>query len=165
MIFAASAPAQEQDQRMMDRILNPDRERKNEMSGKSFEGREFSGKKFSTGDGYTGVKSVQSKEFNTRTFLGIKNPWFGKKVHETSAASQGMHRYLLGDRSYATREVPVRGVAGTDRQAAVNDRTSVQASRAYLARGKAQGAIDQQFPSTTGPLSIDEVRELLNRNR
>lgn len=164
MIFAASTSAQEQDQRMMDRIMNPDRERKNEMSGKSFEGRDFTGKTFSTGDGYTGVKSAQSKEFNTRKFLGIKNPWFGKKVHESGAASQRIHRYLLGDRSFPTREVPVRGVAGTDRQAAVNDRTSVQASREYLARGKAQGAIDQQFPST-GPLSIDEVRELLNRNR
>lgn len=164
MIFAASVQAQEQDQRMMDRILNPNREKANDMSGKVFEGRDFSGKTFSTGDGYTGVRSAHPKEFHTREFLGIKNPWFGKKVHETGVASQGMHRYLLGDRSYATRDVPVKGAAGMDREAALNDRTSIATSRTYLARGKAQGSIDQQYPST-GPLSIDEVRELLNRNR
>jgi hypothetical protein len=164
MIFAASVQAQEQDQRMMDRILNPNREKANDMSGKVFEGRDFSGKTFSTGDGYTGVRSAHAKEFHTREFLGIKNPWFGKKVHETGVASQGMHRYLLGDRSYATRDVPVKGAAGMDREAALNDRTSIATSRTYLARGKAQGSIDQQYPST-GPLSIDEVRELLNRNR
>lgn len=164
MIFAASVQAQEQDQRMMDRILNPNREKANDMSGKAFEGREFSGKTFSTGDGYTGVKAAPSKEFNTRKFLGIKNPWFGKKVHETGATSQGIYRYLMGDRSYATRDVPVKSAAGMDREAAVNDRTGVASSREYLARGKAQGSIDQQYPST-GPLSIDEVRDLLNRNR
>jgi hypothetical protein len=163
MIFAATAAAQDQDPRMMERILNPDRDRANPMGAKAFEGRPFAGREFQGARDYTGVKAARTKEFATREFLGIRNPWFGRKVFQTEAARE-LNRYVLADREYGTREVAVRAVPGGDREAAMNNRTEAESTRAFLGRGKSQEALGQQY-STAGALSIDEVRELLNRNR
>ena len=163
MIFAATAVAQEQDQRMMERILNPERDRANPMGGKAYEGRPFAGREFQGAREYTGTKAARTKEFGTREFLGIRNPWFGKKVYQTEAARE-LNRYVLADRDYATREVAVRAMQGGDRAAAVNNRTETDSTRTFLGRGKSQDSLGEQYPSG-GALSIDEVRELLNRNR
>lgn len=163
MIFAATAAAQQQDQQMMERIMNPERDRANPMGAKAFEGRPFSGREFAGARDYHGVKSARTKEFATREFLGIRNPWFGRKIFETEAARE-LNRYVLADRAYGTRAVPVRAVPGGDRRAAVNERAGGDATRTFLGRGKSQESLGQQYPAG-GALSIDEVRELLNRNR
>ena len=148
---------------MMDRIMNPDRDRANPMGEKAFAGKPFEGREFRGTGEYTGVKSARTKEFTTREFLGIRNPWFGKKVYATEAARE-LNRYVLADRGYASRTVETGAVRDEGRSAYVANRTEADASRAFLGRGKAQGAIDTTYPSG-GALSIDEVRELLNRNR
>ena len=100
MIFATTAVAQQQEQGMMNRILNPDRDRANPMGEKAFTGKPFEGRAFAGTGEYTGVKSARTKEFTTREFLGIRNPWFGKKVYSTEAARE-LNRYVLADRDYA----------------------------------------------------------------
>jgi hypothetical protein len=163
MIFAATAVAQQQEQRMMDRIMNPDRDRANPMGAKAFSAKPFEGKAFRGTGEYTGVKSAQTKEFTTREFLGIRNPWFGKKVFSTEAA-RDLNRYVLADRGYASRSVETRPARDEGRAAYTVNRTEADAERAFLGRGKSQDSINTSYPSG-GALSIDEVRELLNRNR
>ena len=163
MIFAATAVAQQQEQRMMDRIMNPDRDRANPMGEKAFEAKPFEGRKFSETGEYTGVKSARTKEFTTREFLGIRNPWFGKKVYATDAARE-LNRYVLADRDYASRSVETSAARDEGRSAVLRDATEADNSRAFALRGKSQGSIDASYPSG-GALTIEEVRELLNRNR
>ena len=163
MIFATTAVAQQQEQGMMNRILNPDRDRANPMGEKAFTGKPFEGRAFAGTGEYTGVKSARTKEFTTREFLGIRNPWFWKKVYSTEAARE-LHRYVLADRDYASRSVETRAAQDEGRKAATVNRTEVDGERAFLGRGKSQDSINTTYPSG-GALSIDEVRELLNRPR
>lgn len=148
---------------MLDRIMNPDRDRANPMGAKEFTSKPFEGRTFEGAGEFTGVKSARTKEFVTREFLGIRNPWFGKKVFATEGAAD-LHRYVVADREYSSRSVETRTVRDGGKAAQVDNRTEAVASRSYLGRGKAQGSIDTAYPSQ-GPMTVDEVRDLLNRPR
>ena len=165
MLFACASAvfAQQQEQQMLERIMNPDRDRANPMGEKAFTSKPFEGREFRGTGEFTGIKTARTKEFVTREFLGIRNPWFGKKVYATEGA-RDLHRYVVADREYASRPVKTRAVKDGEKAARVNNRTEADAGRAFLGRGKAQGAISAQYPSQ-GPLTVDEVRELLNRPR
>ena len=166
MILFASAPgvfAQQQEQQMLDRIMNPDRDRANPMGAKAFTSKPYEGREFRGVSEFTGVKTAPTKEYTTREFLGIRNPWFGKKVFATDAA-QEVRRYAAADREYTSRAVETRAVRDGERAADVRNKTEAEAGRSFLGRGKSQDAITAAYPSQ-GALTIDEVRELLNRPR
>jgi hypothetical protein len=160
---ASGVFAQQQEQRMLDRIMNPDRDRANPMGAKEFTSKPFEGRKFEGTGEFTGVKSARTKEFVTREFLGIRNPWLGKKVFATEGATD-LHRYVVADREYSSRSVETRADREGEKTARVDNRTDAVASRSYLGRGKSQGSINAAYPSQ-GPLTVDEVRDLLNRPR
>jgi hypothetical protein len=162
MLFAATAGAQQQDQRLMERVLNPQIERANPMATKEFSAAPFSARSFESGGPYRGVReAARPQEFGTRSFLGIRNPWFGKKVFETKAA-RDLTRYVLSDKAYASRSVEASPAPEARRALPVAAQPVYQ--RDYVVRGKAQQALSAQH-SGGAPMSLDEVRELLNRNR
>jgi hypothetical protein len=165
MLFSCASAvfAQQQEQKMLDRIMNPDRDRANPMGEKAFTSKPFEGREFRGTGEFTGIKTARTKEFVTREFLGVRNPWFGKKVYATEEAKD-LHRYVVADRDYASRAVETRAVNDSEKAARIDSRTEAEAGRAFLGRGKAQAAISAQNPSQ-GPLTVDEVRELLNRPR
>lgn len=148
---------------MMERIMNPDRDRANPMGQKAFTAKPFEGRAFAGTGQYHDIKAARTKEFTTREFLGIRNPWFGKKVYATEAARE-LNRYLLADRGYASSPVETESAPDGERAAVLRDAGKVDSNRAFAVRGKSQGSIDASYPSGAA-LSIDEVRELLNRNR
>lgn len=148
---------------MLDRIMNPDRDRANPMGAKEFASKPFEGRKFEGTGEFTGVKSARTKEFVTREFLGIRNPWFGKKVFATEGVAD-LHRYAVADRRYGTRSVETRTLREGEKTARVDNRTEAVAARSYLGRGKSQALINTAYPSQ-GPMTVDEVRDLLNRPR
>lgn len=162
MLFAPVVAGQVQEQRMMDRIMNPKADQANPMGDKAFGATAFAAKKFEGGREYRGVKAAGTKEFATRKFLGIRNPWLGKKVYETDAARE-LTRYVLSDKEFASRAVESKAAPEEGRAAAQID--GEIDTRQFLGRGKAQGALDTQYPQGGAPLSLNEVRELLNRNR
>lgn len=163
MLFATSAAAQQQEERMMDRIMNPDRDRANPMGRKAFTAKPFEGRAFQEGGEYRGVKAARTEGFTTREFLGIRNPWFGKKVYAIEAA-RDLDRYVLADRDYSSRSFETRAAVDGGRSVALREATGKDNTREFVVRGKAQGSIDLVNPSE-GSLTIDQVRELLNRPR
>lgn len=161
ILFALPAAAQQQDEAMIDRIMNVERDRANPLGEKAFKGAPFAAKEFRGSRSYADVKTARTKEFGTRSFLGIRNPWFGKKTFETRAA-QELTKYVLSDKAYGTKSVEAKAARDARKRAGGLD--AAVDTREFLARGKAQGSINNTH--STGPaLSIDEVRELLNRNR
>lgn len=163
MLFASVAVAQQQEQRMIDRLLNPDPSKVNAMGSKSFDTRPYEGAKYEGVREFNGVKSAQTKGFATREFLGIRNPWFGKKVFATEAA-RDLHRYVLADKVYDTKAVESQAAREDGRTAVLPVRTEADATRPFLGKGKSQAQLDVAYPQGQ-PLSIDEVRDLLNRPR
>jgi hypothetical protein len=143
------------------------------MQNKSFGGTsDFAAKTYDAA-AYSGVKSAENKEFETKSFLGIKNPWFGKAVYEapTDRLSQKSDRsaddtFDVGDyatAAYDTREdesaladTPVP-TALRPREFAVFDPRSRQSESTQEMQGFVNN-LDQD-------LSIDDVRALLNKGQ
>ena len=101
---------------MMDRIMNPKVEQANPMGAKAFSSTAFSSKKFEGAGEYRGVKPARTKEYTTRKFLGIRNPWFGRKVYETGAARE-LTKYVLSDKEFASRAVESKSAPEEGREA------------------------------------------------
>lgn len=161
ILFALPAAAQEQEQSMMDRIMNPRADKENPMGEKTFNAATFSAREFRGTREYANVRSAATKEYRTRVFLGIRNPWLGKPVFETRAARE-LTRYVLSDKAFASRAVEPKASRDAARKAAGVD--GAVDTRDFLARGKSQRSLDNRYTSSPA-LSLDEVRELLNRNR
>jgi len=160
ILFAVPAVAQQQEQGMMDRIMNPNRDRANPMGEKAFSSSPFAASEFRGSREYGGLKSAPTKEYGTRIFFGVRNPWFGRRVFETRAA-QELNRYVLSDKAYASRSVETKAAREAQKSAPKVD--GAVDTRDFLARGKSQGSLNNNNPA--GPaLSIGEVRDLLNRN-
>ncbi len=113
VLAAGDAPAQEQE-KGMDRIFSKARaDQVDVMQNKSFGGTsDFAAKQYDAA-AYSGVKSAEIKEFATKSFFGIKNPWFGKAVFEapTDRLSQKSDRAAdetFDATSYATAEYDTR---------------------------------------------------------
>ncbi len=157
-----TATAQQQDSQMLERILNPDRNRTSPIGEKGLSSGGYPAREFK-GGGFSGVKQAPTREYRTRSFLGIRNAWFGRPVHETRAARE-INRYVFSDKAYATQAVPVRPDRDASRTNADNAKASPSADRPFLGRGKSQKILDQDYPEPA-PMTIEQVRELVNRNR
>ena len=165
LAFPALLAAQEQERKLIERIQRPDMELSNPMQNKAFTG----GGGVQIRDAaiarpYAGTKAAGSKEFATRSFFGIKNPWFGNRTYESQEAAlmaRGGPSKL--NEPYPVADARVRGFPAAGKQAALGD--STVPLRPFLGRGGAQGSLDQIADKVKKEMTIDEVRELLNKPR
>lgn len=156
-----------QEQTLSERVLNPkvDMSQVNPMQTQSFKASAFGTSHFKTSE-FRGTKSAEVKTFKTRSFLGIKNPWLGKTVYETSTSRLAKQTARESKGTYETESYAVREYA-EGRKADVKDSSEKlpksTAPRPYLVPGKAQGAMDRFTQNLHKDLSIEEVQALLNK--
>jgi hypothetical protein len=157
--------AQEQDRKLLDRIQRPDMELPNPMQNKSFDG----GDRVRIREApivreYPGTKDAPAQEFSgTKSFFGIKNPWFGNRVFDTREAPLMARGAANLDAAYPVRDARTGDYRDSSKKAAVDG--SDMEVRPFLVTGGAQGALDQISDKIRKEMTIDEVRELLNKPR
>jgi hypothetical protein len=165
MALPAFLPAQEQDRKLLDRIQRPDMELSNPMQKKAFEG--GGGVRIREAPmarSYPSTKNAAAKEFaGTKSFFGIKNPWFGNRVFEAREAPLMARGGENLDAAYPVRDARVGDYKDSTKKAAIGD--SVTEVRPFLVPGGAQGGLDQISDKFRKEMTIDEVRELLNKPR
>ncbi|HEY2712453.1 MAG TPA: hypothetical protein VGI60_08060 [Chthoniobacterales bacterium] len=158
-IFVGAVRAQEQEHKLIDRLLRPDMSLVNSAQEKKFvaaDGTPFD-KKFDAKVFYTG------EQHSTKSFLGIREFFarkFGTKKSSQSelvAVTQGESRYA--GTQFATRKSSFADTAH-DAEKTIKGGEYAEGDRPFLAKGTRQKILSQQ----DHPLTIDEVRELLNRN-
>lgn len=156
--------AQQQERKLLDRIQRPNMELTNPMQAKSFEGGGgMEMKSASIGKTpYDAGKTANLKEFSgTRSFLGIKNPWFGNRVFETKAAPlTGLANF---NSSFQVRDAAVGGFSASDKKARVV--SSDLNLRPFLISGKSAQGLDQISDKISKEMTIDDIREILNKPR
>ena len=156
-----SARAQDQEKKLVDRLLKPDTTMQNDAQNKKFIGDGSSpvNKRASVGTFYvhqkthsknfSGTRDFSTTQFYSQTYHG------GRKAYETSsqqgitnARSAYANQTARGvrDAPQSGKKVASRGYAGT---------------RPFLDEGKSQKSLNQQ----NAPMTIDQVRELLNKNK
>ncbi len=170
-LSAAEPPndAPRQEPGLLGRIMNPDRTLRFEPSQRGFSG--------------SGASPIREKSARARTFAfsrsatvsAYRTATFGGTVaHRTKAAGATKRSALAarpGSDGFATKDAALssrESAARADRAAgqlfaARGATTASSAPRAFLVAGKRQGALDEQ--ARARPMTIDEVRELLNKNR
>ena len=158
--FLPAACAQVQEKKLSERIMNPDMTLEYSPQSKSFGG----------GKGYQDPK---------RGNAIVKDFYFTEKYSPKGFATKDFRskNFSMGDFKFDTKTANVKtsrdaGKAYETKSATVKDAresgktygTSTFAqTREHIERGKAQGSLDAE--QKKGPKTIDDVRELLNKNK
>jgi hypothetical protein len=161
--FAAPvARAQVQERKLMERVLKPDMTLENSAQQKQF----------TLSGGSAPTKSVRPKMFqflqrsHPKDYAGVR-PFQTKDFRAGNSPEQDRQanlatRNVLNEKgkTYRTRNYPdVRDAS--DMTKSVSSAQFSDSDRPFLVRGKSQKALSAQ----DRPLTIDEVRELLNKNK
>jgi hypothetical protein len=154
-----SAQAQNQERSLMDRLLRPDMTLQNKAQNKKFSSsraiaekqhmtRSFFLQRKSNEKKFAGAANFSTSQFPSRSISGknrtevLPQTELGNSVAKVPVSSQTQIRRV------------------SDGQKAVPQREFAE-NRAFLAQGKSQKSLNRTNP----PLTIDQVRELLNRNK
>jgi hypothetical protein len=155
LALATMGYAQEQERKLVDRLLNPDAKLSNSDQNKKFAGgsdaipaRSFSTKGFYISEKKLTKSFIADRQASTSTFstrgYGTKPATLPVAPQVKSFQTQNARE--VSPKAYPTKTYPARDFAG---------------NRPFLGQGKSQKALHQQ----DRPLTIDEVRELLNKNK
>jgi hypothetical protein len=155
------ARGQDQERNLVDRLLKPDMSLQNTAQNKKFIAANgasinkhattsaFYVEKKSTSKRFSGTRDFSAWQFNAQSFHG------GDKAANFSSRKQ----ITNSKRSYSTQTA--RSLRDAHEAGRTVDALIFAGSRPFLDQGKSQRSLDRQNP----PLTIEQVRELLNKNK
>jgi hypothetical protein len=152
--------AQDQERKLVDRLLRPDMTLQNSEQKKKFiaDGTSIN-KKANVGTFYVEKKS------NSKTFLGTRElstqqfnsqPYHGSRGAFENSSQQAVEN---SRRAYPTQSA--RGARDAPQSDKKITSQTYAGNRPFLDQGKSQKSLNRQ----NAPLTIDQVRELLNKNK
>jgi len=150
--------AQHQEPSLVDRLLRPNMELHNNAQGKKFSANSAVIERRGT----VGTFSLKPNR-NEKSFVDIRvlttTKYSSRPFHEAAAAASLQHRSVNAPAKVST--MSVRGVHDTyDAHSAINSRSFAD-QRPFQEKGKSQKSLDRRNP----PLTIEQVRDLLNKNK
>jgi hypothetical protein len=160
LIVLSCVYAQDQESKLVDRLLRPDTTLRNDAQNKQFSADGASiNKKATVGTFYVQKKSNSKSFAGTRDFSARQ--FNSQSFHGTRSASGISSQQAIGNSrpSYATRTARgPRDAPQSDKKVASR---SYAENRPFLEQGKSQKSLNRQ----NAPLTIEQVRELLNKNK
>ena len=154
LAFATAGYAQEQERKLVDRLLSPDTKLSNPDQNKKFNG----GTEAPTRSASTKAFYVSEKKL-TKSFVADRQAptsAFSTRSYTTKSATMPASPPMKGFETKKARDV------STNKFSTKNYATrDFAGNRPFLEQGKSQKALHAQ----DRPLTIDEVRELLNKNK
>lgn len=111
---------------------------------------------------YGANESPLTKEFSgSRSFLGIKNPWFGQRIFAAKPATLISRTGFDPSKSYDVQRASTATYVAASKKA--NSSKTEVLPKPFLVQGGAQGAMQQISDKVKKEMTIDDVRELLNK--
>jgi hypothetical protein len=164
-----TAHAQQQEEGLLQRIeaARPDSKKISAMQNKSFGSSNFALKSFGT-PSFGGLKGAQIKSFETRSFLGVKNPWFGKKIYDTFASNATGRSAADASKQFQSEAFAVREYDKSSKKDLADAGAALPSGaqpRPYLIAPKAEGGVSRFTQNLQKELTIDDVRDLLNKGK
>ena len=151
--------AQEQERKLIDRLLKPDLTLQNSAQNKEFVIKSTSGDRQLKTRRFFWQHKTNTKTFSdTRSFSTRSFQTGSFENHHKMAASLPAKTVDKSDFAFETQTVEVRHAADGEKKISGND---FAGNRPFLGQGKSQKALSARKP----PLTIEQVRELLNKNR
>jgi hypothetical protein len=157
---ASCLHAQDQERKLVDRLLKPDMTLQSSEQKKKFiaDGTSVN-KRASVGTFYVEKKPnsktfLKAREFSTQQFNS-------RPYHGSRSAFENSSQQAVGNSRFAYPTQTARGPRDAPQsEKKVASRTYAE-NRPFLDQGKSQKSLNRQ----NGPLTIDQVRELLNKNK
>jgi len=154
------AQAQQQERKLVDRIMEPDMSLQNDAQSKKFTAdktsvnkkanvNSFYVQKRPTTKQFAGSREYSAREFNSRNFEQ------GDQAVARHVSSKKADDWTF---SAASKTADTRTAHDQNKKQASHDYAG---NRPYLEQGKSQKSLNRK----NKPMSIDEVRELLNKNK
>jgi hypothetical protein len=153
--------AQDQERKLVERLLKPDMTLQNDAQNKKFVAdgsspirksamvRTFYVHQKSHSKSFSGTQNFYTSEFNSHTYHS------GRSAYEVSS-----QQTITNSRS-AYAHQSARGVRDAPQSGKTVASRSYAGNRPFLDQGKSQKSLNRQ----NAPLTIDQVRELLNKNK
>ena len=159
LLTVCPARAQDQERKLIDRIMKPDMKLQNDAQNKKFKSDKTSVDKHATvGTYYLEQKPTSKKFSNTRnastTSFDSRSFNAGNKTN-----AQQLSQQQAATTVYSTNSA--NGIAGVRDQNKTDSGHAYSGNRAFDDRGKSQKSLNRK----NRPMTIDEVRELLNKNK
>ncbi len=169
-----TAAAQEQEEGLLERIFSKSKtDETDPMQNKQFGGtNRFASEEFQSAT-FDGVKPAETKDYTTRSFFGVKNPWFGNKIFDAPTDKLSQKSDGSADKTFSTADFLAKSYeTGEDesrlaetrvptalepREFAVFDPRSRQSDSTQ----EMQGFVN----NLSQDLSIEDVRALLNKGQ
>lgn len=159
LLGVALANAQEQEKKLLDRLLKPDMTLQNESQGKQFIPAGGTITKTARTKSFFFFKRRPEKEFaGVRKFVPKRFPTENFRFANQEAKLRSRNELAQLDAPYETATYKTRKAIDADKTAKA---LAYPRARPFLVKGKSQKSLSAQHPQMT----IDEVRELLNKNK
>jgi hypothetical protein len=160
LFAAATAVGQEQEAKLVDRLLRPNMSLVNSAQNKKFVANSATvDKRVSVKSFYTPEKSLAKPFAGERTFSSKEFAVRHFRIGDSTANIPTSSQLTRIDTVYATPAAEAtRTVAGSDKSVTT---ASFAGNGPFLDRGKSQKALSARDT----PLTIEQVRELLNKNK
>jgi hypothetical protein len=145
----------------MDRLLKPDMTLQNDAQNKKFTGDSSASinKRATVGSFYV-YQKARSKNFSeTRDFA--TSQFYSKAYHGGRSAYEASSQQTMANSRSAYANQTARGVRNAPQAGKKVASRAYAGTRPFLDEGKSQKSLNQQ----NAPLTIDQVRELLNKNK
>lgn len=158
-ICSGVSRAQEQENKLVDRLLKPDMTLANPAQNKQFNGtgstpveKKFEAKTFYSGNERTTKSFTGEKEYSAKSFTADKFTRTEKTANASGEPTYAGLKFATGSSSL------VRTAADQSKTAPTRDYAG---NRSFQGEGTRQKILSQQDK----PLTIDEIRELLNKSK
>ena len=156
-----SASAQDQEKKLVDRLLKPDMKLQNDAYNKKFigDGSASINKRANVGSFFVHQKPG-SKDFSgTRDF--VTTQFYSQTYHGGRTAQEASSQQTLANSKAPYANQTARGVRDAPQSGKKVASGSYAGSRPFLGEGNSQKSLNRQ----NEPLTIEQVRELLNKNK
>jgi hypothetical protein len=152
---------QDQERKLLDRLLKPDMTLQNDAQNKKFtgDGSASINKHATVGSFYVHQKT-RSKNFSGTPDFATSQ-FYSKTYHSGRSAYEVSSQQKMTDSRFAYANKSARGVRDAPQSGKNVASRGYTGTRPFLDEGKSQKSLNQQ----NAPLTIDQVRELLNKNK
>jgi len=155
------ARGQDQERKLVDRLLKPDMSLQNTAQNKKFIAANAASvdKHATTSAFYVEKKSNSKRFFGTRDFSAWQ--FNARSFHGSDNAANFSSRKQITNSKHSYSTQTARSLRDAQEAGRTVDARVFAGNRPFLDQGKSQRSLDRQNP----PLTIEQVRELLNKNK
>jgi hypothetical protein len=160
-VLICCARGQDQERKLVDRLLKPDMALQNDAQNKKFtgDGSASINKRASVGSFYI-HQQARSKNFpGTRDFATSR--FYSQTYHRGRSTYEASSQQTMTNSQFAHANQTASGVRDAPQSGKKVASRAYPGNRPFLDEGKSQKSLNQQ----NAPLTIDQVRELLNKNK